>query len=124
VDAHGLTPGRDAILFGAVANVTAWIGYGVALWLLARGLLPESRLTPLVAIGAFTASYLAGFLALLFPGGLVVRESVFVLMVQGAIGPGNALALALASRLLLTLNEFGAAVPFILSPRERTRVAS
>ena len=33
----GGVPAWDKVLFGAVANVIAWLGYGVALWLLARG---------------------------------------------------------------------------------------
>jgi 3-oxoacyl-[acyl-carrier protein] reductase len=44
----------------------------------------------------FTASYLAGFLALFAPGGLGVREGLFILMLQGPLGIGAATALALA----------------------------
>lgn len=120
----GGVPAWDKVLFGAVANVLAWLGYGVALWLLARGLFATAELTLPQAIGAFTASYLAGFLALGVPDGVIVRETVFVSMVQGTIGAPSALALALASRLLLTLAQFGAAAPFLLSPAERTRAHS
>ena len=74
-------------------------------------------------VAVFTASYLAGFLALFAPGGLGVRESVFILMLQGPVGPAAATALALASRVLLTITEFGAAVPFLAFPRGRPRVA-
>ena len=63
------------------------------------------------------------FLALLVPGGIGVREGLFILMLQGTIGIGTATALALASRLLLTITEVGAAVPFLASPRGRARVA-
>lgn len=119
----GTAPAAGGILFGILANLVAWVGYGVALWLLARGLLPTSGLSLLPAIAVFTASYLAGFLALLMPGGIGVREGLFILMLQGPIGIGAATALALASRLLLTITEFGAAVPFLASPRGRARVA-
>ena len=71
----------------------------------------------------FTASYLAGFLALIAPGGLGVREGLFILMLQGTLGIGAATALALASRVLLTITEFGAAVPFLAFPRRNARVA-
>jgi uncharacterized membrane protein YbhN (UPF0104 family) len=111
------------VAFGILANVVAWVGYGVALWLLARGLLPGAGLDLLPAIAVFTASYLAGFLALFAPGGIGVREGVFILMLQGPIGIGAATALAIASRLLLTITELGAAVPFLLFPRGRPRVA-
>lgn len=119
----GTAPAASGILFGIVANVIAWVGYGIALWLLARGILPDAGLRLLPAIAVFTASYLAGFLALLAPGGLGVREGLFILMLQGSIGIGAATALALASRLMLTLTEFGAAAPFLATPKGRARVA-
>jgi glycosyltransferase 2 family protein len=118
-----LTPPVAAVAFGIAANTIAWLGYGVALWLLARGLLPGAGLGLLPAIAVFTASYLAGFLALFAPGGIGVREGVFILMLQGPIGIGAATALAVASRLLLTVTELGAAVPFLLFPRGKPSVA-
>ncbi len=118
-----LTPPAGAVAFGIVANTVAWLGYGVALWLLARGLLPRAGLSLMSAIAVFTASYLAGFLALFAPGGIGVREGVFILMLQGPIGIGAATALAIASRLLLTVTELGAAVPFLLFPRGKPSVA-
>jgi glycosyltransferase 2 family protein len=118
-----LTPPPGAVAFGIAANAIAWLGYGVALWLLARGVLPGAGLGLLPAIAVFTASYLAGFLALFAPGGIGVREGVFILMLQGPIGIGAATVLAVASRLLLTLTELGAAVPFLLFPRGKPSVA-
>ena len=52
-----------------------------------------------VAVGAFAGSYIAGLLMVLAPGGLGVRESVLVFMLQGRIGQEPALALAAAHRL-------------------------
>ena len=121
--APSLAPPVGAVVFGIAANTLAWLGYGVALWLLARGLLPGAGLSLLRAIAVFTASYLAGFLALFAPGGIGVREGVFILMLQGPIGIGAATALAIASRLLLTVTELGAAVPFLLFPRGKPSVA-
>lgn len=124
VEVGTATPGAGVVLAGAAANLVAWAGYGAAFWLLTAGLLPRAALGLDVAIGAFTASYLAGLLFLPAPGGVGIRESVMVLMLQGPLGEGGALAMAIASRLLLTLTEFGAAAPFLLIFRERTRVAS
>jgi hypothetical protein len=117
------TPPAVGIVVGIVANAVAWVGYGTALWLLARGLLPGVDLRPELAVAVFTASYLAGFLALFAPGGLGVREGLFILMLQGPLGIGAATALALASRLLLTITEFGAAVPFLVFSQRSARVA-
>jgi hypothetical protein len=115
-------PPLPALLAAGAANIVAWLGYGVALWLLARGL-TDVPLPLGVATGAFAASYIMGFLALFAPAGLGVRESVFILMLDRATGTPAAVALAVASRLLLTLTEVGAAVPFLLKFRERARVA-
>jgi uncharacterized membrane protein YbhN (UPF0104 family) len=97
-----------------VANVFAWVAYGVALIFLARGMLPDLRLSLPQAIGVFTCSYLVGFIALFAPGGLGPRESVFLLLLAGDIGLKPAAALALASRLLLTGTEVLPAVPLLL----------
>jgi glycosyltransferase 2 family protein len=112
------------LLVGIATNIVAWLGYGLALWLLARGLLPTSGLGLRLAIAVFTASYLAGFLALFAPGGIGVREGLFILMLQGPLGVGAATSLAIASRLLLTIAELGAAVPFIALRRRQARVPS
>lgn len=112
------------VLLGIGANLVAWLGYGVALWILAHATLPGAGLTLGAAIGSFAASYVAGLLILVAPGGLGVREGVFVLMVQGSLGWGGAAALAVASRLLLTLTELGAALPFLLLRRRSLRVGT
>ncbi len=116
-------PPLRVALLAVIVNLLAWCGYGVAFWVMTRGLLSETSLTVPQAIGAFTASYLAGLLALFAPGGIVVREAVFILMLQGSLGLATASALAVASRLLLSLTELGAALPFLVLPRERPRVA-
>jgi len=115
VPLHRPSPG--AIVAGVVANLLAWGGYGVAMWLLARGILPGSQPDLLQLTGAFTGAYLAGFLFLIAPGGVGVREGIFIIMLQGSLGLAGATALALASRLLLTLTEVGVALPFLLFPK-------
>lgn len=110
---------RPAMLAAAfVANVVAWTGYGVALLLLSRGLLPDVSLSFPQAVGVFTCSYLVGFVALFAPGGLGPRESVFLLMLAGDIGLKPAMALAVASRLLLTGTEVLPAIPLLLRRNE------
>lgn len=111
-------PKPAPVIAGVLANGAAWLLYGVALYWLAAGLFPTARLTLPQAIGAFTTSYLAGFLLLLAPGGLGVREMVFVMVTQSAIGPAHALALAAASRLVMTAADLLAAAPFLLSRKD------
>lgn len=109
---RAITPAMLTLAFGA--NLLAWAAYGMALLLLARGVLPNVSLSLPQAVGVFTCSYLIGFVALFAPGGLGPRESVFLLMLAGDIGLKPAAGLALASRLLLTGTEVLPAVPFLL----------
>jgi hypothetical protein len=118
------SPRPRAVLFGIAVNLAAWVGYGCAFWLLQRGTIPSVQLSLATAVGSFTASYLAGLLFLLAPGGLFVREGFLVLMLEPSIGLGAAGALAVASRLMLTLTEVGVAVPFLIIPTDRRRVPS
>ena len=114
VRAERPSPGTGPMAVGLAANLIAWTGYGTALWLLARATLPGPAPGLPLAVATFAASYVSGLVALIFPGGLVVREGVLVAMLQGAIGLGPATALAIASRVLLTITELGAAVPFLV----------
>lgn len=118
------TPAAAALLFGIAINALAWVTYGAALWLLARGVLPEVQLGLGDAIGGFAASYVAGLLVLLAPGGVGVRESVLVFMLQDRIGLGNALALAAVSRIGMTIADLLAALPFLRDIKETARHAA
>ncbi|HEV8613162.1 MAG TPA: hypothetical protein VGQ73_06605, partial [Gemmatimonadales bacterium] len=80
-----------------------------------------AELSLLEAIGAFAGSYIAGLLFLLAPGGLGVREGVFMWMLQDRLGPANALALAAVSRLGMTVADVLAALPFVLTRSEDAR---
>jgi uncharacterized membrane protein YbhN (UPF0104 family) len=104
----------DMLAMAFTGNLVAWIGYGAALLLLSRGVLPGVSLGLAQAIGVFTCSYLVGFVAVFAPGGLGPRESVFLLMLAGDIGLKPAAGLAIASRLLLTGTEVLPAVPLLL----------
>lgn len=110
-------PGIGPLLAGAAANLAAWLAYGAALWCLTRGVLGEARLPFTAAAGAFAASYLAGVLALFAPGGLIVREALFIVLLEPVLGLPRATALAIASRLLLTFTEVGIALPFLATRR-------
>ncbi len=106
-------PGLAPLLVGIGTNFVAWFGYGIAFWLLARAVLPTPALDPTTAIAAFAASYVAGLVALFAPAGLVVREGLMIALLSSPLGLGAATALAVASRVLLTVTELGAAIPFL-----------
>jgi len=97
-------------LMAATVTLASWLAYGVAFWLLARGLFDTGDLTLQVSIGVFAAGYIVGLLALFAPGGVGMRELVFIALLGPVMGYDVALALAVASRLLLTGTEIGAAL--------------
>lgn len=115
--------GPLALAHATIPSLVAWLGYGTALFLLVRGTLPEVTLTWATATGAFAASYIAGYLAVIAPGGLGVREGALILILGPVVGQGNAVAIAFASRVTLTINELGAALPLLVLGRTSRDIA-
>ncbi|HZH39500.1 MAG TPA: lysylphosphatidylglycerol synthase domain-containing protein, partial [Gemmatimonadales bacterium] len=110
-----LEPIPPGVMLAALGvNALAWSAYGLAFVALARGVLPGASLPWTLATSVFTTSYLIGLLVAFAPGGLGVRESMFVLLLGGPLGVKLAGALALATRVTLTIAELGAAAPFLL----------
>ena len=118
------SPPPVAVLVAIGANALAWVLYGVAFWLVAKGVLPSVNLDLRTAIGAFATSYIVGLLAPFAPGGLGVRESVFIVVLRGVIGLAPAAALGVASRLFITVTELGFVLPFAFRWGETRRGAS
>lgn len=113
---------RRYVLLATATSVLAWVMYGIAFQLLAAGITGGSLGAPSVYIAAFAGSYLSGFLALVAPGGLGVREFVMVQVLSGAgAGAGAAWLIAAASRLTLTLLEVVPAIGFLVAEQRRSR---
>ena len=100
----------SAVLASTLLTVLSWGTYGASLWMLCRGLLPDAHLPLGTAIGAFTLGYILGLLALFAPGGVGVRELVLIGLLAPFLGSGGAVALSVASRILLTILEAAAAL--------------
>ncbi len=98
------------ILLATVVTLASWLMYGLAFWLLARGITPDVVLPLTLAVGTFAAAYIVGLLAVFAPGGLGVREGVLMVLLAPSVGTGPALALSIGSRLLLTATEVFAAL--------------
>lgn len=112
----------ESLAAALFTNFLAWAGYGLALQLLLLGTIDGVTLDWATATGAFAASYLIGYLALIVPGGIGVREGFLIIFLQGSIGLGPAAALTVASRIALTVNELGAALPFLFWRRHKAAV--
>jgi glycosyltransferase 2 family protein len=110
-----------AVLASGTLMLASWVGYGVAFWALGRGL-GITGLDLTTAIGMFTGAYIAGWLMLFAPAGVIFREAALVTLLAPIIGAGGAATLSVASRLVLTLTEVGAAGLAVGLARTRTDV--
>lgn len=109
----GRIPHR-AIWATGLISLLSWIVYGVAFRALALGTLGDAPGATATYIAVFTGSYLAGFLALIVPGGVGVREIVmFAALQQAGFAAGDATLLVVASRIWLTILEIIPAVLFL-----------
>jgi uncharacterized membrane protein YbhN (UPF0104 family) len=108
--------GRDtARMVSAAATslplyVCVWLAVGTGFWLTSRALIGTPASDVIFYIGAFTAAWLVGMIAIYAPGGLGVREAMLVVMLRGRMGSADALVVAAASRAVLTLVDVGSAL--------------
>lgn len=119
---------RD-ILWAAAGMLLAWSLYGIGLLLLlqAVGIAVEVNQLP-VLTGIFAASYVVGYLVLVAPGGLVVREGAMTALLADLVGlaVGVAAAVAIMARIWMVLSELAALALVLAWPRtveEQERVS-
>ena len=105
-----------AVAESATLTFASWVTYGVAFWLLVPGLglTGGGHLSLPTAAGVFALGYILGLLALFAPGGVGVRELVFIGLLTPTLGSGGAVALSVGSRVLLTLCEAAAPLGALL----------
>jgi len=100
-------------------QTVCWLLYGMHAAVLAVGIgAAATPRTVAVVVGGFALAYGMGPLFVLAPAGAGVRETALVLLLGGVLGGSPAaLALALVSRLLLVVTEFGQAAVWALLAR-------
>ena len=106
---------RRAVVLSLVGNVVAWLLYGLAFAMFARGVLGNSE-GPLTAyIAVYALSYLVGYLVLFAPAGVGVREAAMIALLPAArlADPTQAAILAVTSRLWLTALEIAPGALFL-----------
>ncbi len=104
---------------GSALGLLSWLLHGTAFWLLARGLGLPGTLSLATAIGAFALGNVLGIIAIFAPGGVGVREVVLISLLTPELGAGGAVALSVASRILLTFAEIAAPAGVLLATRHR-----
>ena len=110
-----------AIWIAAAGTSLSWIMYGAAFHVFTLGILGTAAGAPASYIAVFTASYLAGFLALFAPAGIGVRELIMSSMMPllGLATVPQAGLIAVTSRLWLTVLEIVPGLLFLAAGRYR-----
>jgi glycosyltransferase 2 family protein len=98
------TPPR-VIVVSTVCNVLSWFLYGAAFLFLNRATVDPAAVSVTEHTAAFATSYIIGYMMLFVPAGIAFREKALieVLVTGGMTTPAPANALAVVSRLWLTI---------------------
>ena len=115
-----------SICLTAVAAVLIWGVYGVGFWALVASLFAEHGMTFPMATAVFAMGYVVGYMAIIAPGGLVVREGAIIglLGIVAGMPLGSATIIALGARVWTTVAEvlaLGLAIAFGLRKSARPR---
>ena len=97
-----------------------WGLLGIAFFLFIKSFYPVSISQLLVVTGSYVVAWSIGFLSIITPSGLGVRESVLSLLLTSVLPPAAAMLVALLSRLwTLSAELVVASVAFVLYWRQR-----
>ncbi|GAB3464243.1 lysylphosphatidylglycerol synthase domain-containing protein [Actinophytocola sediminis] len=122
-------PSYRGLLTAAGWYTVGWLLLGLHCWLLMIGFgAPPGTSFPL-AVGGLTLAFCLGLLFVPAPAGAGIREVTLVLAFGSVLGHGESLAVALISRIMLTMLDFAlaaATVPVCRADRStlRTRAAA
>ena len=96
-----------------------WLFYGLSGMLLSYAILEPSSISWFTLVVAFVASWVVGYISLLTPGGLGIREAVLVSLLTPEVQISHAITLAIIARLSWTLIEMaGALIGLTLQHKE------
>jgi hypothetical protein len=100
-------------------SFSTWICYGLQIWILATRLGAPPGKTALIAVGGFAFAWSIGFIVVFAPAGAGVRDVLLLLTLSMVLSTGDATAVMLVSRVLLTFADVfsaGVAMRFIRRP--------
>ena len=85
--------------------IAAWALFGLSFYFFLRALLDLKTLNIFFASGCYIAAYNLGYISLITPGGLGVREGVMSALLAPTLGGPVAASISLIHRVLITLAE-------------------
>jgi uncharacterized membrane protein YbhN (UPF0104 family) len=122
LDLADLTPSAATVALLVVGYAVYWAVTGLAFATLVASMYPLDVSDVPLVVAAYAAAYAVGFLALLTPAGLGIREGVLVVALAPVLPAGPALVVALVSRLWMMLVEAaGAAIAHLVARRRASR---
>jgi Lysylphosphatidylglycerol synthase TM region len=116
------TPGGIARAAGWTA--AGWLLWGAQAWLLLRDVTGQGPGTALLSLGAYALAWSAGTVAVIFPGGIGPRELALIAALAPVAAHGQALAVAVLSRLLMTGSDLAWAGAGLLIGRRVARLVA
>lgn len=115
---HPLT--TRSTLLASGWSVLAWMVAGAQVWMLAVASgLEATPATLALSIGGYALAWTIGFLAVVVPAGVGVREGVLGLVLAGSLGGGGVVVTVLLSRVLLTVADLALGAGAALTMRRR-----
>ncbi len=100
-----------------------WLCYGAHAWLLIRQFAGHDGARVLaLSLGAYALAWSAGFLIIVFPGGIGPRELALIAVLAPVMPSASALVIALASRVVMTMGDLvwaGIGVALVRPPAAR-----
>ena len=110
-----------AIAVSVAANVVSWFLYGAALLCLNRAVVDPAASSVVQHTAVFATSYVLGYLAIVVPAGMAVREKTLqsVMLAAQMATPAGAVALSVVSRLWLLILLVLPALIFLAYRRPR-----
>ncbi|HEY0119694.1 MAG TPA: lysylphosphatidylglycerol synthase domain-containing protein [Cellulomonas sp.] len=102
---HALTVRGTSIAAGWA--LLGWVAVGLQTWVLGLGLgLPASASSFVVVAGAYSVAWVVGFVVVIAPAGLGVREVALGALLTGWLPAGSVVVLVLVARVLQTVADF------------------
>lgn len=90
-------------------SLASWVLYGVQIWLCAARLGVADGRVMLLAVGGFAFAWSVGFIVVFAPAGAGVRDVLLVAVLGPVLGVGGATAIAVVSRILMTVGDLATA---------------
>ncbi|WIB76361.1 YbhN family protein [Curtobacterium sp. MCPF17_002] len=108
-----------------VWSLVMWVAYGVQASVVLRAFGADSPALFPVAVGAYAVAWLVGFVVIIAPAGIGPREGILVLLLGSVAGGSAPLALAVISRVFMTIGDVVlAGVGAVLAARHRRVTAA